>query len=125
MRMLGMIQHDGIQLSPIGEIVAAQLGAVVASHAGMCLDTWTIMPDHVHVIVRVEGTASHRASVETLVAALKASVTHSARRTGLLGSRQPMWQRGFYDRVIRNQQELLQLREYIANNPKRWLMDGR
>lgn len=34
-----------------------------------------------------------------------------------------LWQRSFYDHVIRNEQELNRIREYIINNPLRWLLD--
>jgi len=35
----------------------------------------------------------------------------------------PVWQRNYYERVIRNEKELSQVREYIMNNPLQWAMD--
>jgi putative transposase len=51
--------------------------------------------------------------------------TFSARRInekrGMPGI--PVWQRNYYERIIRNENELNQIREYIANNPANWLTD--
>jgi putative transposase len=33
----------------------------------------------------------------------------------------PLWQRGYWDRVLRNDDELARARDYIADNPRRWL----
>jgi len=38
-------------------------------------------------------------------------------------SGRPLWQRNYYEHVIRNEQDLLDIRQYIANNPKRWALD--
>ena len=35
-----------------------------------------------------------------------------------------LWQRGYYDRIIRNESELHRIREYIQNNPCQWSLDG-
>jgi len=35
----------------------------------------------------------------------------------------PVWQRGYHDRIIRNDRELYRIREYVANNPKLWDKD--
>jgi len=35
----------------------------------------------------------------------------------------PLWQRGFYDHVVRNDDDLARIREYIATNPLRWSLD--
>ena len=52
--------------------------------------------------------------------------TFSARRVNEIrgSSHVPVWQRGFYDRVIRREEELRQVREYIVNNPRRWADDA-
>jgi hypothetical protein len=35
----------------------------------------------------------------------------------------PLWQRNYYERIIRNENELSRIREYIQNNPLRWDLD--
>ncbi|MCK4298288.1 MAG: transposase [Planctomycetes bacterium] len=42
----------------------------------------------------------------------------------LLGrSGRPLWQRNYYDRIVRDENELNRIRQYIAENPARWDMD--
>ena len=37
--------------------------------------------------------------------------------------RQAVWQRGYYERVVRNENELHAIRTYIENNPAQWALD--
>ena len=124
-RAFGDVQTDGIHLSVLGTVVAQQLLEITRGRPGLCLDVWVIMPDHVHLIVVYEGHPENRVPVDLLVAELKATVTWAARRMGVLATRQPLWQRGFHDRVVRDEGELRQLREYIVTNPCRWMRSGR
>jgi len=43
-------------------------------------------------------------------------------KNGTLGAR--LWQRNYFDRVIRNEKELDQVREYVFDNPEKWEIDG-
>ena len=36
-----------------------------------------------------------------------------------------LWQTSYYDHVVRNEAELLEIRRYIENNPLQWLLDGK
>ena len=103
-------------------------------HSGVDLDTWVIMPDHVHGIVWFTGagvqlnapttrrnpTAPYstmsptRDSLGTVIRTFKAAVTTLCRRGGFADFG---WQRSYYDRVIRDERELERTREYIEQNP--------
>ncbi|HEY2093958.1 MAG TPA: transposase [Thermoanaerobaculia bacterium] len=65
---------------------------------------WCVMPDHVHVIFRPT------ASIATIIKTWK-SVTARA----IAGGR--LWQKDYFDRLIRNARELAQTIEYVLNNP--------
>ena len=76
------------------------------------------MPNHVHGIVFLNCSLEVRASptrLTDMVGGFKAAVSRGA------GSR--VWQRSFYDRIIRNDTELEALCEYIRNNPSQWAED--
>ena len=62
-------------------------------------------------------------SLPTVIRTFKAAVTRHARSTMQDGSLR-IWQRGYFERVIRNERELEQVREYIANNPAKWDLDA-
>ena len=103
-------------------------------HAGVGLDTWVIMPDHIHGIVWFTGagvqlnapTTSRdppnpysimsptRGSLGTVIRTFKAAVTTLCRRSGNVDFG---WQGSYYDRVIRDEGELERTREYIEQNP--------
>ena len=102
------------------------------------------MPDHIHGIIVLlvtygagcKGTGLKPAPTDgdafvevgvrhglpEIVRALK---TYSARRInarcGTPGA--PVWQRGYYERIIRNERELDRTRKYIASNPRNWRTD--
>ena len=95
------------------------------------LDVWLLMPDHLHAIVEiVEQTEVHptpsgslvdRAprSVATLCGGFKGAA--KLRISEMRGLPTKVWQDGFWDHVVRNERDLENQRQYIANNPARWL----
>jgi len=105
------------------------------------LDQFIIMPNHFHGIVWIvdgRGTARRAptgeptceqfgkpvaGSIPTIVRAFKSAVT---RQINLYRNTPgaPVWQRNYYERVIRNEAEMNAVREYIANNPQQWALDA-
>jgi REP element-mobilizing transposase RayT len=82
---------------------------------GCELDAYVVMNDHVHVLVR--PAAARR--LEDLVQAWKSASAHLIKRSS---DRQgAIWQREYFDRIVRNDREWLEKITYIAGNPgKRW-----
>ena len=113
------------------------------------LDAFVVMPNHIHGIIWIQGEGSYRlhpgtwkndtirrdgqlpippnadTKFETLSNMVGAFKTTAATRInklrGLLGM--PVWQKSFYDRIIRNSFELGIIREYILHNPIKWEED--
>jgi REP element-mobilizing transposase RayT len=78
-------------------------------------ETWSyvVMPDHVHWLLQLHS----KSSLSDCVASMKA---HSSRLlNGLTKRHGPVWQRGFYDRCIRADEDLLQVARYLVANPLR------
>ena len=76
------------------------------------------MPDHIHMIVQIEN-GSMRASTPTnrisnIVRSIKTLTTKE------IGN--PIFQRSYYDHIIRNQKDYNEIFEYIENNPKKWIL---
>jgi hypothetical protein len=57
------------------------------------------------------------------VAGFKAAVTRRASEA-LPRLRMPIWQRNYYEHVIRDERDLDRIRDYVAANPARWEEDG-
>jgi len=117
--LLAEIDDGCVQLTIAGRTVARAWRAVLAQRPDVRMLAGVIMPDHVHVLLEIPPTDEPRKSICRVIGAVK---TYSAARINR--ARKPpvgrIWQRSFYDRVIRTPFELEQCRAYIANNPQRW-----
>ncbi|MBK8434251.1 MAG: transposase [Chloroflexi bacterium] len=120
------------------EIAAYALQAIPTHpHAQhMVLDEWIVMPNHLHAIfiftdyplhVEEKGIPEDKATVlagslGVVIARYKAIVT---KRINHLRRKQaaPVWQRGYYERIIRNEREWHAVQQYIRDNPIRWAED--
>jgi putative transposase len=128
--LFGAILNHVVHLSPIGELIQKLWIATPDIRLGVTLDAFVIMPNHFHAIIilprsgRPRGQASVLArpprSLGSLVAGYKSACTSQA--NALLGTtRVKIWQRNYYERVIRDERSLNQTRQYIAANPSRWV----
>ncbi len=96
------------------------------------LDEFVVMPNHIHAILVLDdprsaasgsGPSSEaRKTVGRLVGTFK---TVSARQISIVRNSPgaPVWQRNFYERVIRHNSELNRVRQYIRDNPRAWMDD--
>ena len=74
---------------------------------------FVIMPDHFHWLVRLTGERS----LSTCVNLVKSLATREIHDSG--NYRGKVWQRGFYDRAIRKEDDLVAVARYIVANPLR------
>jgi putative transposase len=117
-QLLGTIHGERVHLSPLGRLTSTCLRDVGRHHAGVRLDEHVVMPDHVHAIVLLPADRPDGRTLGVVVGTFKAAVSRRSRRRGL-------WQRGYHDRIIRDERELHALREYVAANPLRWSLPRR
>ena len=124
--------RDGILIPSLaGIMVAACWFALAERFPNIELDLFTLMPNHIHaIIVIVEPglTANKRPLVlGNMVGAFKSISTNhyidGVHEQGWEPFHKRLWQRDFYDRVIRNERELEAIRAYIINNPANWEAD--
>lgn len=59
-------------------------------------------------------------SLASVVRSFKDAVTKIAHEQGYTWAG---WQTRYWDRIVRNDDELLRIREYIMNNPKKWVLE--
>ena len=113
-----------------GKIVQAAWEDLLRHYSNIDQDAFVIMPNHVHGIILTVGAGFKPAStgpanIHGLSEMVRAFKTFSARRIneqrhtpGLT-----VWQRNYYEHVIRNDESLKRIREYIVNNPLQWALD--
>lgn len=89
------------------------------------IDKYVIMPDHLHLIVTIRERHAG-CSLPDAMRFLKTMTTNEYIRDvkqGLLPSfDSKLWQKSYYDHVIRNQQDYNEVWEYIENNPTKWML---
>ena len=106
-------------LSPYGEIVERNIEGISTAYSGVIVDKYTIMPNHIHMLLRLQGPAGcpapTKVNVRNVIGALKSLTTRAA---GF-----PLWQRSYYDHIIRDEEDYLRIWNYIDTNPARWAED--
>jgi putative transposase len=136
--LFGEIADGTVRLNRFGEMVE-QCWREIPDHAHHArLDVFVVMPNHVHGILvlghRVPGKGTPcRAPTErfgepvpgSLPTILRSFKSAPARQVNGLRGRPGgrVWQRGYYERAIRNERELTAVRRYVVENPLRWDLD--
>jgi len=108
------LQRHALELSPEERSVVAS--AIEHFNGERCdLAAYVVMNDHTHVLLTLRG-------IWRLDQVLHSWKSFTARRIlELRGTRGPLWQGEYFDRIMRDEQEFLEKAQYILNNPqKRW-----
>jgi REP element-mobilizing transposase RayT len=125
--------------SEAGRIVAAGWEALALAVPAIEIDAFVVMPNHIHGLIVVRGDrdgaegairesplqrngGKRRMTLPLVVGRFKmltAKEINSMR--GAAG--RPVWQRGYFEQVVRSESSLERIRLYIANNPARWACD--
>ena len=83
---------------------------------------YCIMPDHLHILISLEEGYTKRAGAfgeRTLQNWISAFKRHTSRMVVQRCNIKPLWQSNFYDHVVRNEESLVDICNYILNNPVR------
>ena len=105
-------------LSNLGRVVDRHIRMIPQTYPNVFMDAFVVMPNHIHLLIRFDrpdGPAGRPAPTTDLPKVIGALKSLCSRDAGL-----PLWQRGYYEHVIRNETDYLSCREYIADNPARW-----
>ena len=98
------------------------------------IEKYVLMPDHIHMIIRLDngsmwastpteenvGADAHIRPKNKVASIVRSIKTLTTKEIGL-----SIFQRSYYDHVIRNQQDYNEVWEYIENNPKKWAIQNR
>jgi REP element-mobilizing transposase RayT len=123
--IFGKVINEKMTLNKFGKIVLASWKKLSEMYSYCKLDYFQIMPDHFHGIIIINSVGTSRdlslqvktKSLSSLIGVFK---TTSSKVIHLTGFKDFKWQRSFYDRIIRNEKELYNIRKYIYENPLRW-----
>jgi len=146
-RILGEIVDKKIQLNQFGEIVQECWHDLPNHYPHIKLDAFIIMPNHVHGVIIIAPepvvgaihelplhASHHNSDVETIINRRRMLLPKIIGRFKMVSSKRinqirrmpgfPFWQRNYYEHIIRNEDDLFQIRTYIENNLYDWEIDN-
>lgn len=108
---------ENLPLSETGLIVNKEISKLEFVYNNVNVDKYCIMPDHIHLILRIESEENGRTqfapTLSRIIKQFKGAITKQIGKS--------VWQRSFYDHKIRNHEDYLEIWEYIENNPCKYL----
>jgi len=119
----GKVENGEMVLSEAGKIAEKSWNEIPLHYKHVETDYFIIMPNHVHGIIIIKETVEtrHASSLQhkhktlsDVIGSFKSAVTKKIRESGYNSF---SWQPRFYDRIIRNEKELINIRKYISENP--------
>lgn len=134
--LFGEVVDGEMRLNETGMLVLSAWGDLPQRFTNVYLDKAVIMPNHVHGIIIVgaplaapvsdvpinKGAASSAPTLGNIMRAFK-SISAGAVNRLLNRSVRPLWQRNYYEHIIRNEVSLTRIRQYILDNPAQWALD--
>jgi len=127
-RLFGNIVNEKMQLNEIGVMVKHAWEYLPKKYPYVSIDEFVIMPNHFHGILIIiddfdgSQTVSKRKSVGRLIGMFK-TVTNKRFNETRYSSGGKMWQRNYYEHIIRDEEDYMRIFLYIQNNPLNWRND--
>ncbi len=141
MQFFGEVVNGEMILNETGKIARNEWfkTAELRSYVKLFEDEFMVMPNHAHGIIRIVGEGGTRCrrvltktseefgkpvkgSIPTIVRAYKSAVTYAVNdEQNMRGA--VLWQRNYYEHIVRNDRELTNIGWYIFNNPLNWQLD--
>ncbi|HUU27917.1 MAG TPA: transposase [archaeon] len=133
--LFGEIKDDVMRLNDIGSLVFECWQGITKHFNHVRLDEFIVMPNHLHGILIIDNYKGEaylapttnplgpkKGSIGAIVGSFKSSVTRRANKL-CCSIKMHLWQRGYYEHVLRNDIDLNNIRKYISINPARWALD--
>jgi putative transposase len=151
--LFGVIKNNEMVLNDAGNMLDTWWKKIFQTYKNTVMDEYVIMPNHIHGIIILVGAdpcigplqnniidnKNHIDSGENMVSPLREGglgrciswfkrmttnkYIHNVKNNNWQPFNKRMWQRNYYDHVIRNDYSIYKIREYIINNPQTWDTD--
>ena len=130
-----ILWNENSDLSPAGKIVDDCIKFIDANYENVVIDKYCIMPNHIHLIVDLGMSESRRGSLplrdivtqnnmnlHNVIGRMKSYTTKQYRE--ISGNNDKvLWQRNFYEHIIRNDEDYAEKWKYIDENPLKWTLE--
>ena len=114
LEILGKItKENGIELTPEGKIAKQNINKIEEIYENVIIDEYIIMPNHIHILLEIKY--KNVITISKIVKHYKTNVSREITYS--------IWQKSFYEHIIRNEKEYIRVKEYIQNNIMNWKED--
>ena len=139
--LFGNVVDGKMVLNNIGNMIEKWWNKIQERFDAVELDKYQIMPNHIHMIIHIVGATlvvapSPRAGIKPapttvtlgdIIGAFKSLTTHEyimgVKNNGWKPFNKRLWQRNYYEHIIRTENDLNKIRMYISENPDIWDRD--
>lgn len=104
-----------IILSKIGTIIKYEIERMSSIYENIKIDEYVIMPNHIHIIINITGRTQFAPTISRIIKQFKGKISK------IIGYQ--LWQKNYYEHIIRDEKEYWRIKEYIVNNPENWKND--
>lgn len=127
--LFGKIVDKSMILNDAGLIIEAAVQKLNIQFPGIVIDSYVIMPNHIHMVISIINHSMNpirenrrHMLIPKVIGFFK---MNTSKRINVLQNSSGIsrWQRSYYDHIIRNENDLYQIRKYIEENPLRWHLD--
>ena len=105
-----VLRDEKKNLTEEGRNISEAIEAISEKYEYIRADRYIVMPDHVHVILEIDSW-ENKVSIETVI--------NQTKRRASLKSGYSLWQKGYYEHVVRDSDDYRRICEYMENNPAR------
>lgn len=111
-----------ICLTNVGETIKKEIEKIHSIYDNVLIDNYIIMPNHIHLIIRIDnngrtqyGRTQFSPTINRIIKQFKGSITKQIGKS--------IWQKSFYDHIIRDEIDYQNVWQYIDENPTKWKED--
>lgn len=108
-----------VPLTNLGRIARQSISDITKHYPMISVDHFVIIPNHIHLLLQIREDAAGRSviapTIGTVIRHMKGAVSRQAGFS--------VWQKGFYDHVVRGDQDYRDIWNYIEGNPSKWTED--
>jgi len=111
------IARPSLKLTGVGEIVDKRINEIQNHYENVFVDNYVIMPNHIHLIIRIDnnGRAMLAPTISRIIQQFKGVITKEIGNS--------IWQKLYYDHIIRDEYDYKNIWQYIDENPAKWFED--
>jgi len=126
--LFGTITEDKMKLNPAGKMLKKWIEKLPQKFSEIDCEEYIIMPNHLHIIIQIKTTKKdYKPSIRKITQWYKTMTTNEYIRNIKNQEWKPfkekLWQRNYYEHIIRNEQSLQNIKKYIQENPIKWKED--